>query len=979
MFGSQPTASQNTDEIEVSQEKRLKSFISIVGAVFATAFLSSLILAIIQNQWTLFVISGLFAITTITCVLSLSSVWNTSETIKLLSIEFTTEVALVFVSAIYSSFASGIPIAIIAILLAFLFTSYNRSGWLNDIFIGIGMIGALAGLTLQTLAPFPQINGTIYDYLIGIATALVIVIFIRLLIIGMINFNIRIKLTMAALTISLVPLLILATINSRTIQNSIQTQSNETLKYATQLVINDLDSYFANTINSLNSEASLPAIISYMALPSNARAGSIEEANLISTLNSLQTQESTYALGYGLINTYGVNVYDTNSSKMGKSVINTDYFKQASATGSSYISSVEFESNSRQAYIYFISPVYDSNQILLGFLRMTVDARVLQTMLLEKIGVIGTHTYPILLDENGLRLGDASNPNLLYHMIRPIDSTTYKQLYDAGRLPTYIDEESITSEIPEINRNVLNNESAPLTFFSVDMQKSLTGILDTATYAPMTKQKWTVVYLQEQTAVINAQKSLARTTTLLAILISALVSIFATIVSNIFTRPILNLTDSAVKIAAGDLSTPTRITSRDEIGILGNAFNSMTEQLRESIQTLESRVRDRTEQLAMQNETLLYRSRQLQTVADVARGIVTTTDFESLLNSITTLISDRFNYYHVGIFLIDEKGEYAILRASNSVGGQAMLARQHKLKVGQVGIVGYVTGSGQPRIATDVGKDAVFFNNPDLPDTKSEMALPLKIENRIIGALDIQSTESNAFTEDDISLFTTLADQVSAAINTNQLLANTEMALAEAQNLHRQYLDQEWTKRSYETETTNYKFTSQGLVKTDENLPEIRMVFDSNRPVTRSYVPDEPDAQPYSVLAIPILLRGQAIGVIHLRQTGDQDFAWSENELVIVQNVADQVAQTLESARLFEQTIRRADRERRVLEITNKIRSTNEPQKMLEVTLEELKKHLGASQTQIVINVPGITSSLSNSNPPINPSHPSAEDERQNQ
>jgi nitrate/nitrite-specific signal transduction histidine kinase len=389
----------------------------------------------------------------------------------------------------------------------------------------------------------------------------------------------------------------------------------------------------------------------------------------------------------------------------------------------------------------------------------------------------------------------------------------------------------------------------------------------------MTKQKWTVVYLQEQSAVILAQQTLNRTTTLLAILISALVSVFATLASNIFTRPILNLTDSAVKIAAGDLSTPTRVTSSDEIGILGNAFNSMTDQLRESIQTLESRVRERTQQLGLQNETLLYRSRQLQTVADVARGMVTTTDFESLLNTITTLISERFNYYHVGVFLIDEVGEFAVLRASNSAGGQRMLERQHKLKVGQVGIVGFVTGAGQARIATDVGKDAVFFNNPDLPETKSEMALPLKIEDRVIGALDIQSTESNAFTEEDISLFETLADQVSAAINTNQLLTNTEIALAEAQTLHRQYLDQEWTKRTTEIEMSNYKYTSRGLIKTDENLPEIRMVFDSNRPVTRSYTPEGKDAQPYSVLAIPILLRGQAIGVIHLRRTATRNLS----------------------------------------------------------------------------------------------------------
>jgi len=94
-----------------------------------------------------------------------------------------------------------------------------------------------------------------------------------------------------------------------------------------------------------------------------------------------------------------------------------------------------------------------------------------------------------------------------------------------------------------------------------------------------------------------------------------------------------------------------------------------------------------------------------------------------------------------------------------------------------------------------------------------------------------------------------------------------------------------------------------------------------------------------------------------MQEHGKKDFTWSENELVTVQTLSDQLAQTLESARLFEQTIRRADRERRVLEITSKIRSTNDPQQMLEVTLEELKRHLGASQAQIVINLPGTVDS----------------------
>jgi signal transduction histidine kinase/CheY-like chemotaxis protein len=211
----------------------------------------------------------------------------------------------------------------------------------------------------------------------------------------------------------------------------------------------------------------------------------------------------------------------------------------------------------------------------------------------------------------------------------------------------------------------------------------------------------------------------------------------------------------------------------------------MTTQLRDLVETLETRVRERTQQLAVQNESLQLRSRQLQTVAEVARSIVSTREVDNLLNQVTRLVSDRFGFYHAGIFLLDEKNEYAVLRAANSEGGRRMLDRRHRLRVGQVGIVGYVTGSGEPRIATDVGEDAVFFNNPDLPETRSEMALPLKLGGMIIGALDVQSKESNAFTEADVNLFTTLADQISVAIENANAYELSQQTVEEMKELDR--------------------------------------------------------------------------------------------------------------------------------------------------------------------------------------------------
>jgi GAF domain-containing protein/HAMP domain-containing protein len=975
MFVSKTPESNNNTDIDSIGQRRTQTFLRWITLISLVLSLANFVLAIVQTQWTLFLLSGLFAISFVVGFLASTDTWKAPEALKLIASAFVLELALALSAGIFS-FAFGLPIAFIAIFVGFLYASFNRSGWLNDFIISLGLAGALIGLALSVLAPFPQISNLVINVALIILAALILFLFVRLYVTGGILFSLRIKLTISALAIALVPLIFLSIINSQNVQNSIKTQSNESLRIASELTVNEIDTYLSTSLTSLQTEASLPAILAYIKLAPESRSGSPEEANLVATLNSLQTKETTYAPSYGLINRLGVNVYDTELTKIGVSELNTDYFQKVADTGSAYVSPVEFVSNSRDAFLYFITPIFDENHVVLGYLRMSVDARVLQSKLLSMAGTIGTHSYPILLDENGLRLADSKDPNLLYHFIRPIDTDTYTNLLKTGRLPSYILPAEIVSVIDEVNTNVFGGKLKPFEFFTVKSLGSNSTTPDTATFAPLTNQTWTVVYLQEQSAVVAAQESLVRSTALIAILISAFLSIVVTFVSRLFTKPILDLTDSAVKVSTGDLTTLTRVTSTDEIGILGNAFNSMTKQLRESIENLEIRVRERTQLLAKQNETLQYRSVQLQTVADVARGLVSTTDFESLLSTITTLISDRFNYYHVGIFLIDEFGEFAVLRASNSVGGQRMLDRQHKLRVGQVGIVGFVTGAGQPRIATDVGKDAVFFNNPDLPETKSEMALPLKIENRVIGALDIQSIESNAFSEADIQLFSTLADQVSIAINNNQLLANTEKALTDAQNLHRQYLDQEWSRRSTDEGLSNYRYTSHGLLQTDEDLPEIRMVLDSNRPVTRSYGTDDKDGEPYSVLAVPILLRGQAIGVIHLRQNGEQDFVWSENELITVQNVADQVGQTLESARLFEQTIRRADRERRVLEITNKIRATNEPQKMLEVTLEELKKHLSASQTQIVINVPGITSTLGSTGSPVGTISPKMDTER---
>jgi putative methionine-R-sulfoxide reductase with GAF domain/HAMP domain-containing protein len=232
-------------------------------------------------------------------------------------------------------------------------------------------------------------------------------------------------------------------------------------------------------------------------------------------------------------------------------------------------------------------------------------------------------------------------------------------------------------------------------------------------------------------------------------------------------RPILTLQEGAHQIGAGHLDRAIKVETGDEIQDLAEAFNDMAHSLQASRAELEQwghqlefMVEERTAELADASKQMRRRATQLEASAEVARAIASVRDRDVLLSQVAELISERFGWYHVGIFLLDQSGEYAVLQAANSQGGQRMLQRGHRLKVGEMGIVGYVTQTGQPRIALDVGRDAIFFDNPELPATRSEMALPLEVGGRIIGALDVQSREATAYDEEDVALLRILADQV---------------------------------------------------------------------------------------------------------------------------------------------------------------------------------------------------------------------------
>lgn len=358
---------------------------------------------------------------------------------------------------------------------------------------------------------------------------------------------------------------------------------------------------------------------------------------------------------------------------------------------------------------------------------------------------------------------------------------------------------------------------------------------------------------------------------------------------------------------------------------------------------LEIRVRERTSELANRNEELANASSQIQrraaqfeAMAQVARTITSIRDLQELLPNVANLINEYYGFYHVGVFLLDEAGEYAVLVASNSPGGRRMLERRHRLKVGEQGIVGSVAGSGEPRIALNVGEDAVFFNNPDLPETQSEMALPLRSGGNVIGTLDVQSKETGAFTNEDVQTLSLLADQVSLAIENARLFDESNRSLNDLQMLMRQSTREAWKRLPEQQRLLGYRYNAMGASPLKESL--ILKVpgkgeTDDGMAETGPFV-------------VPIELRGEVIGNLVVQSpTGSR---WTDDEQDIIRAVAERVALSAENARLFEETTHRAERERLVSEITGKIRSHNDPQAMIETALQELRSALGASRVDIL-------------------------------
>jgi GAF domain-containing protein len=384
-------------------------------------------------------------------------------------------------------------------------------------------------------------------------------------------------------------------------------------------------------------------------------------------------------------------------------------------------------------------------------------------------------------------------------------------------------------------------------------------------------------------------------------------------------------------------------------------------------------------------ELSVRRAAQLRTSAEIARDTAGTLELNELLLKSVNLVRERFGYYHSSIFLLDPVGQYAILRESTGEAGERMKSAGHRLAVGSHSIIGQTTATGEALVVNDVKADPNYYPNPLLPDTQSELAIPLKAGTQILGALDVQSNQVSAFSDEDISVLRILADQLAIAVFNANLFARTEESLSQHRMLHmitssaaskatiedvlvstvealrgaqfgqriaifmineRQELDLQASAGFKQSTLPVARFPlGKGTIgQAAQNKQAVRI--DDTLTLENNFILDE---NTRSQVVVPILFSNSLLGVINVES--DEVAAFDEEDEEILATLGTNMGAILTSVNLISQVRRQMERQRLLYDITGKIRRAVDVSTVLQTSANEIGKALGAKRAHIEISI----------------------------